>query len=205
MVMMTGEMEVREKCKAKSVLVAKAEVKVAMLPVPKKSLCHQALSMKEAPSVKGGKSVKQEVKEENLGGKFAKEEVKEENFDGGVADDAEFGSLDVADIGETHVKVEVKHECGLDDEVVARDLGRVCLQTWCRGAGEGEKSGQGEAQRHDDQVCEFEKHSGVSDTGRNETLWLAFAWHKSWIVTGCGHMPTLKGMGMRRHWCRCTV
>ena len=181
MVMMMGEMEVREKCKMKSVLVAKAKVKVAKVSVLKKPCCYHAFSKEEAPSVKGGKCVKQEVKQENLGEKFAKEEVKEENFDVGVADDAELGSPVVADIGETDVKVEVKHECGFDDEVVTRELSRVCLQRWCRGAGAGEKSGEVEAHRHDDQVCEFEKHSGVSDTGRNDTLWLVFAWYKAWL------------------------
>ena len=124
-------------------VVAKAKVKVANVPELKKPCGHYSFSMGEAPSVKGGKFVKKEVKEENLGGKSAKEEVKEENSDGGAGDDVQSGSRDVAEIGEIDVKAEVKHEFGIDDEAASRDVGKGSLERWCRGPGEGQESGQG--------------------------------------------------------------
>ena len=114
-------------------VVAKAKVKVANVPELKKPCGHYSFSMGEAPSVKGGKFVKKEVKEE----------VKEENVDGGAGDDVQSGSRDVAEIGEIDVKAEVKHEFGIDDEAASRDVGKGSLERWCRGPGEGQESGQG--------------------------------------------------------------
>ena len=53
------------------------------------------------------------------------------------------GSRAVAEIGEIDVKVEVKHEFGIDDEAASRDVGKGSLERWCRGPGEGQESGQG--------------------------------------------------------------
>ena len=114
-------------------VVAKAKVKVANVPELKKPCGHYSFSMGEAPSVKGGKFAKKEVKEE----------VKEENLDGGAGDDVQSGSRDVAEIGEIDVKAEVKHEFGIDDEAASRDVGKGSLERWCRGPGEGQESGQG--------------------------------------------------------------
>ena len=114
-------------------VVAKAKVKLANVPELKKPCGHYSFSMGEAPSVKGGKFVKKEVKEE----------VKEENIDGGAGDDVQSGSRDVAGIGEIDVKAEVKHEFGIDDEAASRDVGKGSLERWCRGLGEGQEAGQG--------------------------------------------------------------
>ena len=108
MVLMTLEMEVREKRKEKSVVARKAVVKSAMPPVPKKRFRAEALSVKEATRARVGKAIKQEVKEENL-------------YDGPVAE-ADIGGHDEADIAETQLKVEVKHEFESDVESDAQDV-----------------------------------------------------------------------------------
>ena len=149
MVWMMLEMQVREKRKEKPVVAWKAAVKSAMSPVPKKRFRAEAVSQKEAARPRVGKAIKQEVKEENFYdgagveadirgqdafsekdaarararvGKVIKQEVKEEHlYDGGVAQ-AHFGGHDEADIAETQLKVEVKHESESDGEADAQDL-----------------------------------------------------------------------------------
>ena len=108
MVLMMLEMEVREKRKEKSVVARKAAVKSAMPPVPKKRFRAEAFSVKEAARARVGKAIKQEVKEENL-------------YDGAVAE-ADIGGHDEADIAETQLKVEVKHEFESDVESDAQDV-----------------------------------------------------------------------------------
>ena len=108
MVLMTLEMEVREKRKEKSVVARKVAVKSAMPPVPKKRFRAEAFSVKEAARGRVGKAIKQEVKEENL-------------YDGAVAE-ADIGGHDEADIAETQLKVEVKHDPESDVEADAQDF-----------------------------------------------------------------------------------
>ena len=108
MVLMMLEIEVREKRKEKSVVARKAAVKSAMLPVPKKRFRAEAFSVKEAARGKGGKAIKQEVKEDNL-------------YVGAVAE-ADIGGHAEADVAESQVKVEVKREFESDVEADAQDL-----------------------------------------------------------------------------------
>ena len=96
MVLMTLEMEVREKRKEKSVVARKAVVKSAMVPVPNKRFRAEMYLVKEAARGRVGKVIKQEVKEDNP-------------YDGAVAE-ADIGGHDEADIAERQLKVEVKHE-----------------------------------------------------------------------------------------------
>ena len=108
MVLMTLEMEVREKLKEKSAVPRKAVVKLAMAPVPKKRFRSEALSVKEVARARLAKAIKEEVKQENP-------------YDGAVAE-AEIGGQDEAGLAETQLKLEVKHESESDVDADAEEF-----------------------------------------------------------------------------------
>ena len=108
MVMMMLETEVPEKRKEMSALARKGTVKSGKSPVPKKRFRVEAFEVKEAATGRVGKTIKQEVKEEDY-------------YDGAVAE-ADIGGDDEADIVETELKAEVKEESESDVEAEGQDF-----------------------------------------------------------------------------------